>query len=94
MSSIDIIDMLKRNVTNSMIEALRNGEITLETIELKEFLSCEVSSEYAFDLMKAVGLVHFADNKEAQLIVNDFIGLLKDMFDEGEQSMDAWRERR
>ena len=88
---INIMNLLKRSITESMIEALRDGEMTLETIELKEFLSCEINSPYVFGLMKAIGLVHFADNKEAQLIINDFIGLLNDMYDDGELSLELFK---
>ena len=82
-AKIGIIDILQKEIVGKLINDLKTGEIDTNHEVIKSYVPCIIHESYQIDFLRAVGLIHFKDDEKAQLIINDFCGLIKDMLIEG-----------
>ena len=82
---IGIMDLLQQEVTEKLISDLKSGELTTDDEIVLSFVPCCIRLTEQVDFLRTVGLIHFKDDEQAQLIINDFCGLLKDMLVKGDE---------
>lgn len=85
--SNEIMNILQKGVISSLIEGLGEGTIDVHNEMLVSYIPCMIYMEEQIDLLKAIGLIHYDGNREAQLIINDFCGLIKDLQREGVEEL-------
>lgn len=84
---LSVVDMLEEAIIDSFIEQLSEDNIELDDEMLTSFVAVVLKNERHIELLKAIGLRKFADNREACLAINDFCGFLKDTRAEGEKKL-------
>lgn len=82
-----MIMLIQKSVIRTLIGGLRDGDIELDNDMLSAYIPCIFSLEEQIDLIKAIGLIHYDEDRQAQLIVNDFCGVLKDLQRDGIEEM-------
>ena len=80
---IELAKMLHKFTAQTFIEHIREDPDFINEQLLHSFCATFLN-EHEINLVKAIGLVHFDGNREAQLVVNDFCGLLIDILNKGE----------
>lgn len=88
-SEASVIELLEGAIIDSFIEQLSDNAIELDDEMLTSFVAAVLKSEKHIDLLKAMGLKKFEDNREACLVINDFCGFLKDARREGDEKLRA-----
>ena len=92
-SNTNFLELIRETITQQMIMALKNGEIDCNDSMAKEYVYLSITNQFQLEFLKAVGLTHFKDDEKAQLIINDFIGLLNDMYTEGDESLNEFSKQ-
>ena len=86
-NEMDSIGVIESVITDSFIEQLGTDSISLDDEMLTSFVAVVLKTEKHIDLLKAIGLSKFRDDRETCLKINDFCGFLKDMRATGEKQL-------
>jgi len=80
----NVINHIELGVVKSFVEEIREEEISLDNDLLLSYLPCIFKFAEQVDLIKAIGIKAFAEDRDKCLAINDFCALIKDMTEKGD----------
>lgn len=86
-SEKELITMLKDSIAKGMIEELIEGGIEPEDDMVSSFVATILDTPMCAELLKAIGIAHFGENREVCLAISDFCGYLNDIAQKGHENL-------